>query len=140
MEEVYAVKNLLKKRKFHKRIAKVVNVLQEEISRIREENIPKLERIRMLLENQTTSLCSHAVMPDTVVLKRQIINQDTIPTTARKMSKYEVFSGPYFPLFRLNTEIYRVKLRIQSKYGKIQARKNSALDTFHAVNITNRNK
>ena len=23
------------------------------------------------------------------------------------MSKYEVISGPYFPVFRLNTEIYR---------------------------------
>ena len=86
--------------------------------------------MRMLLENQTTSFCSHAVMADTVVLKRQIINQDNIPTTARKMSRYEVFSGPYFPVFGLNTEVYGVKLRIQSKYGKIQTRKNSAFRHF----------
>ena len=26
--------------------------------------------------------------------------------TARKLSKYRVISGPYFPVFRLNTEIY----------------------------------
>ena len=28
------------------------------------------------------------------------------------MSKYGVFSGPYFPVSRLNTEIYQKKLRI----------------------------
>ena len=42
------------------------------------------------------------------------------------MSKYGVFSGPYFPVFKLNTKIHPVNLRIQSKYGKIQTRKNSA--------------
>ena len=29
--------------------------------------------------------------------------------TAGKVSKYGVFSGPYFPVFGLNTEIYGVK-------------------------------
>ena len=47
------------------------------------------------------------------------------------------FSGPYFPLFRLNTEylsvLYGVSLRIKSKCGKIQARKTPNTDTFHAV-------
>ena len=33
------------------------------------------------------------------------------------------FSGPYFPAFGLNTEIYTVNLRIQSEYRKIQTRK-----------------
>ena len=33
--------------------------------------------------------------------------------TARKVSKYGVFSGPYFPVFGLNTEIYSVNLRIR---------------------------
>ena len=41
------------------------------------------------------------------------------------MSKHGVFSGPYFPVFGLNTEMYGVKLLIQSKYGKIKTRKNS---------------
>ena len=36
------------------------------------------------------------------------------------MSKYGVFSGPYFPVFRLNT----------GKYGR---EKPPSLDTFHAV-------
>ena len=32
--------------------------------------------------------------------------------TARKVSKYGVFSGPYFPVFGLNTEIYEVYIHI----------------------------
>ena len=45
--------------------------------------------------------------------------------TAWKVSKYGVFSSPYFPVFGLNTEIYSVNLRIQSKYRKIGTRNNS---------------
>ena len=45
--------------------------------------------------------------------------------TAWKVSKYGVFSGPYFPAFGLNTERYEISLRIQSECGKIQTRKNS---------------
>ena len=43
--------------------------------------------------------------------------------TASKMSKYGVFSGPYFPVFGLNTE----------KYGPD---KTQYLDTFHAVSYS----
>ena len=50
--------------------------------------------------------------------------------TARKVSKYRVFSGPYFPAFGLNTEIYGVNLRIQSECGKIRTRKNSVFGHF----------
>ena len=52
------------------------------------------------------------------------------PSTARKVSKYGLFSGSYFPVFGLNMEIYSVNLRIQSKYGKIRSRKNSAFRLF----------
>ena len=45
--------------------------------------------------------------------------------TARKLSEYGVISGLYFPVFGLNTEIYGVKLRIQSRYRKIRTRNNS---------------
>ena len=38
--------------------------------------------------------------------------------TAWKVSKYGVFSGPYFPVLGLNTEIYGVNFHIQSEYGK----------------------
>ena len=37
---------------------------------------------------------------------------------------------PYFPVFRVNTEIYSVNLRIQSEYRKIQARKYSVFGHF----------
>ena len=51
------------------------------------------------------------------------------------MSKYGVFSGPYFPAFGLNTERYSVSLRIQSECWKIRTRKTPYFDTFHAVYI-----
>ena len=47
------------------------------------------------------------------------------------MSKYGVFSGPYFLAFRLNTERYFVSLRIQSECGKNGPEKTPYLDTFH---------
>ena len=43
--------------------------------------------------------------------------------TRLKVFKYGVFSGPYFPLFELNT----------TKYGP---EKTLYLDTFHAVEIS----
>ena len=52
------------------------------------------------------------------------------------MSKYGVFSGPYFPAFGLNTEIY---LRIPQtsvfspNAGKCGPEKTPYLDTFHTV-------
>ena len=46
------------------------------------------------------------------------------------MSKYGVFSGPYFPVLGLNTKICGVKLPIQSECRKIQTRKNSVCGHF----------
>ena len=51
-------------------------------------------------------------------------------TTAWKVSKYGVFSGPHFPAFRLNTEKYEVSFRIQSECGKIWTTKNSVFGHF----------
>ena len=52
------------------------------------------------------------------------------------MSKYGVFSGPYFSVFRLNTERYSVSLRIQAECGRIRTRKSSVFGHFsHSVNI-----
>ena len=48
----------------------------------------------------------------------------------REVSKYVVFSGPYFPAFGLNTERYGVSLRIQSECGKIRTRKNYVFGHF----------
>ena len=40
-----------------------------------------------------------------------------------KSVRIRSFSGPYFPAFELNTEIYRVNLCIWSECGKIRTRK-----------------
>ena len=56
---------------------------------------------------------------------------------AWKVSKYGVFSGPYFPSFGLNTRRYFVSLQIQSECGKIQTRKNFAFGHIsHSVRIS----
>ena len=43
------------------------------------------------------------------------------------------YSGPYFPLFGLNTERYGVSLHIQSECGKMRTRITPNTDAFHAV-------
>ena len=43
------------------------------------------------------------------------------------------YSGPYFPVFGLNTERYIIFVRIQSECGKIRTRITTNTDTFHAV-------
>ena len=55
--------------------------------------------------------------------------------TAWKVSKYGVISGPYFPVFGLNTEIYSLNLRIQYEYRKIRTRNNSVLWHFSRSDI-----
>ena len=50
--------------------------------------------------------------------------------TKWKVWKYGVISGPCFPVFGLNTEIYEVNLRIQSKYRKIRTKKHSLFGHF----------
>ena len=48
-----------------------------------------------------------------------------LPYTVWKVSKYGVFSGPYFPILGPEKIPYLgVSLRVQSEYGKIQTRKN----------------
>ena len=46
------------------------------------------------------------------------------------------FSGPYFPVFGLNTEIYSVNLCIQSKYRKIRTRKKVVFEHFPRSDYT----
>ena len=53
------------------------------------------------------------------------IFHEELINTALNVSKYGVISGPYFPLFGLNTEIYEVNLCIQSEYRKIRIRNNT---------------
>ena len=51
------------------------------------------------------------------------------------MSKYGAISGPYFPVFGLNTEIYTVNFRIQSEYRKIRTRNNSVFGYFSRTQL-----
>ena len=62
------------------------------------------------------------------------IFQIFIKNTARKMSKYIVFSGRHFPVSVVNTEIYLVNLAVFSpNTGKYGPEKVRYLDSFHAV-------
>ena len=47
-----------------------------------------------------------------------------------KCPNTEFFSGPYFPVFGLNAEIYGVNLHIHSEYRKRRTRKNSVFGHF----------
>ena len=47
-----------------------------------------------------------------------------------KRGRVRSFSGLHFHAFELNTEIYSVNLRIQSKFGKMQTKKNSKYGHF----------
>ena len=51
------------------------------------------------------------------------------------MSKYAVISAPCFPVFRLNTKIYGVNIRIQSEYRRIRTRNNSVFGLFSRSDI-----
>ena len=53
-----------------------------------------------------------------------------------KVPKYWIFPGLYFPIFRLNTEIYTVICVFSPNTGKYRPEKNLYLDTFHAVRVT----
>ena len=58
-----------------------------------------------------------------------------VPYHCAKSVQIRSFSGPCFPIFGLNTEIFSVNLLIQSENWKIRIRKNSILDTFNAVYV-----
>ena len=51
-------------------------------------------------------------------------------SSLRKFFHYGVFSGPYIPVFGVNTKIYSVYFRIRSKYRKIGTRENSIFGHF----------
>ena len=53
-----------------------------------------------------------------------------LASTVWNVSKYGVFSGPYFSTFGLNTERYFVSLCVQFACGKIRTRKNSVFWTL----------
>ena len=73
-------------------------------------------------------------------MKNHILTLLTLPVISAihyvKSVRIRIFSGPYFPAFRLNMERhYGVYLRIQSEWRKIRTRKTANMDPFHAVKI-----
>ena len=50
-----------------------------------------------------------------------------------KSVRIHSYSGWHFLTFRLNTERYRVSLRIQFKWGKMRARITPTTGTFHIM-------
>ena len=53
-----------------------------------------------------------------------------------KSIQIRIFSGPYFTVFELNTEICSVNLHIPSEYRKIRTRKNTVFGHFsNSVNF-----
>ena len=51
----------------------------------------------------------------------------------KSVHKYGVFSGPYFPVFGLNTEIYGVNSVSSRNTRKFGPENTPYLDAFHAV-------
>ena len=64
------------------------------------------------------------------------INSPKSTLTAWKVSKYGFISGPYFPVFQLNTDIYSVNLCIQSEYRKIRNRNNFVFGHFSRSDLS----
>ena len=64
--------------------------------------------------------------------KNVLVVELLLPKSARIRS----FSGPYFPAFGLNTNLYPVYLPIQSKCVKMRTIKAPNMGTFHAVFLT----
>ena len=50
-----------------------------------------------------------------------------------KSVRIRSYSGPHFPVFRLNTERYGVFLNIYSECGKMRTRITPNMDTFYAL-------
>ena len=94
----------------------------------------------LLLTVYKIFICSHVDYADVVYdqndksyfhKKLDLIQcKAALAITAWKVSKYGVISGPYAPVFGLNTARYSVSLRIQSKYMKIRTRNNSVYGHF----------
>ena len=57
------------------------------------------------------------------------LNQPFLDVTAQKLSKYGVFSGPYFPVFGLKISVF------SPNKGNKDQKKLHTWDTFHTVHF-----
>ena len=89
------------------------------------------------VEGPLNCICTHGTTKVNIFIQKHIDNiQNYVQkffSTAQKVSKYGVFSGPYFAAFGLNTDIYSVNFRIQSECGKIWTRKKLRIWTLRSV-------
>ena len=65
------------------------------------------------------------------------ISMQIVVTVIHFVKSFQIrsFSGPYFPVFGLNTEIYGVNLCVQYEYGKMRTRRNSVF-LFYFIYLT----
>ena len=87
---------------------------------------------RTILSSPHKHVAYHNTIPNTAThINQHTFTQAYTPTEATlKSVKIRSFSGPYFPVFGPDMEIYSVNLRIQSKCRKIQAKKYSVFGQF----------
>ena len=62
--------------------------------------------------------------------QKKLLPEEQEGSLGEKCPNTDFFSGPYFPVFELNMEIYSENLCIQSEYRKIRTRKNSVFGHF----------
>ena len=84
----------------------------------------------------SSSLISFVILTGKRSCRRVQFQKTFLCSTAWKSSKWGVFSGPYFPVFGLNTEMCGVNHRIQSEWRKKGPEKTPYLETFHSVFIS----
>ena len=79
-----------------------------------------------------------------LVLFNKVLAADLLSSSSLSLDScifyiiHRVISGPYFPLFWMNTEIYSANLRIQSEYRKIRTRENFLFGHFSRSNTLNK--
>ena len=100
------------------------------------EVLPEEENMESLSKDPN-SLCEKVLNQH--ALYKKVYLRGNNKTFMNKECKKNVclrsFSGPNFPAFGLNMEIYFVNLRIQSKCRKIRTRKTENTDSSHALKI-----
>ena len=65
-----------------------------------------------------------------LIEKTSSVQKNYTGVTVWNVPKYPIFSGRYFPAFRLNTERYFISLCIKPECGKIRTWKNSLFGQF----------
>ena len=95
-------------------------------------SVPSCILNRLLLSVEDEAFTQFAVL-NKEVSPAKCLTSELSHCHCVKNVRIRSYSGPYFPVFGLNTERYGVSLRIQSKCGKMRTRITRNTDTFHAA-------